>query len=129
MSKKDININLPDFWLRLDNAAKIYPAIKDKELTSVFRISAKLRHRIKARQFLEAVHEIENRFPYYKVKLKSGFFWYYLEHQNLPIAVEADKEIPCRAFDRQELMFRVLVFKNSVSVEFSHILTDGTGAL
>ena len=129
MSKKDVNINLPDFWLRLDNAAKIYPAIKDKELTSVFRVSAELRHRIKARQFREAVHEIENRFPYYKVKLKSGFFWYYLEHQNSPIAVEADKETPCRAFDRQELMFRILVFKNRVSVEFSHILTDGTGAM
>src|SRR5678816_25502 len=76
-----------DFWLRLDNAAKIYPAIKDKELTSVFRVAVELKERVKAKQFLEAVHAIENRFPYYKVILKAGFFWYYLEPQQAPIAV------------------------------------------
>lgn len=117
-----------DFWLRLDNAAKIYPAIKDNELTSVFRIGVELKERIKARQFLEAIKAIEERFPYYKVKLKAGFFWYYLEPHHLPIAVEPDAGLPCRAFGKHELMFRVLVKNNKISVEFSHILTDGTGA-
>lgn len=121
---QDIN----DFWLRLDNAAKIYPAIKDKELTSVFRVSVELKERINAKQFLEAVHALEERFPYYKVKLKAGFFWYYLEPDNLPITVVPDCELPCRAFSKDELMFRVLAKNNRVSVEFSHILTDGTGA-
>ena len=117
-----------DFWLRLDNAAKIYPAVKDKELTSVFRISVELKERIKAKQFLEAVHAIEDRFPYYKVTLKAGFFWYYLQPQPLPIIVKPDHTLPCRAFNKHELMFRVLVKDNKISVEFSHILTDGTGA-
>src|SRR5690606_9072425 len=67
-------------------------------------------------------------FPYYKVKLKSGFFWYYLEYENSPIDVKADNDIPCRAFNKKEFMFRVLVKGNRLSVEFSHILTDGTGA-
>ena len=39
-----------DFWLRLDNAAKIYPAIRDRELTAVFRISVQLKERIKVKQ-------------------------------------------------------------------------------
>ncbi len=117
-----------DFWLRLDNAAKIYPAIKDRELTSVFRISVELKERIKAKQFLEAIHSLEERFPYYKVKLKTGFFWYYLEPDNRSIKVIPDKDVPCRAFGKQELMFRVLAKENLISVEFSHILTDGTGA-
>jgi NRPS condensation-like uncharacterized protein len=117
-----------DFWLRLDNAAKIYPAVKDQELTSVFRIAVELKERIKAKQFLEAVHALEERFPYYKVKLKAGFFWYYLEPDTRPIRVMPDQEIPCRAFDKQELMFRVLAKENMISAEFSHILTDGTGA-
>lgn len=120
--------HIDDFWLRLDNAAKIYPAIKDKELTSVFRVGVELKERVKARQFLEAIQAIEARFPYYKVKLKAGFFWYYLEPQHLPVAVEPDVEQPCRAFEKRELMFRVLVKNNKISVEFSHILTDGTGA-
>ena len=117
-----------DFWLRLDNAAKIYPAIKDKELTSVLRVAVELKERVKAKQFLEAVHAIENRFPYYKVILKAGFFWYYLEPQQAPIVVEPDMDLPCRAFYKDELMFRVLAKEKKISVEFSHILTDATGA-
>jgi hypothetical protein len=126
MTREITDIN--NFWLRLDNASKIYPAIKDKELTSVFRVAVELKERIKAKQFLQAVNEIEERFPYYKVKLKAGFFWYYLEPHKLPITVMPDQGLPCRAFDKQELMFRVLAKENKVSVEFSHILTDGTGA-
>ena len=126
MPKEKEYIN--DFWLRLDNAAKIYPAIKDKELTSVFRVGVELKERIKAKQFFEAIHAIEERFPYYKVKLKAGVFWYYLEPRHLPITVEPDHIIPCRAFAKDELMFRVLAKENKISVEFSHILTDATGA-
>lgn len=120
--------NTGDFWLRLDNAAKIYPAVKDRELTSVFRITVELKERIKAKQLLEAVHALEERFPYYKVRMKAGFFWYYLEPVNLPIIVTHDNELPCRAFDKHERMFRVLVKEKMISVEFSHILADGTGA-
>ena len=116
-----------DFWLRLDNAAKIYPAVRNRELTSVIRISVELNERIKARPFSEAIRAIEERFPYYKVKLKRGFFWYFLEHEEMPIRIVTDKGIPCRAFGKDELMFRVLVMENKISVEFSHILTDGTG--
>lgn len=117
-----------DFWLRLDNAAKIYPAVRSNELTSVIRISVELKERIKAKQFREAINAIENRFPYYQVKLRAGFFWYYLEYTDLPVQVVADRGIPCRAFGNDELMYRILVRENKVSVEFSHILTDGTGA-
>lgn len=121
--------NFSDFWLKLDNAAKIYPAITSRELTAVFRISVDLKERIKAKQFIEAIQTLENRFPYYKVTLKTGFFWYYLEPADLAFTVIPDEETPCRAFEKQELLFRILVKANRISVEFSHILTDGTGAL
>lgn len=118
-----------EFWLRLDNAAKIYPAIQDDELTSVFRITAILKSVVRAKEMLEAVKTIEDRFPYYKVKLKAGFFWYYLEHQDKPIQVVADSLPLCRAFKKNDNLFRILVKGNKISVEFSHILTDGTGGL
>lgn len=117
------------FWLRLDNAAKIYPAVKDRELTSVIRISVELHERVKARLFTDAVKAIENRFPYYKVKLKAGFFWYFLEFENVVIKARSDLDLPCREFRDEEIMYRILVRQNRISVEFSHILTDGTGAL
>jgi NRPS condensation-like uncharacterized protein len=126
---ENLNIPLPDnFWLRLDNAAKIYPAVKNRELTAVFRISVELKERIKARPLLEAIKAVENRFPYYKVGLKAGFFWYYLEPVHAKTEVIVDQHIPCRSFHGNDLMYRVLARKNRISVEFSHILTDGTGA-
>jgi len=120
-----------DFWLPLDNAAKIYPAIQSKELTSVFRISAVLKERIKIGNLLKAIHSSEERFPYYKVRLKKGFFWYYLEYVNFPISLEVDNHKLCREFnkrDKNKFMFRILAVENRISVEFSHILTDGAGA-
>lgn len=115
------------FWMRLDNAAKIYPAVQSKEQTSVFRLSCVLKERIKIKPLLEAIHKIEDRFPYYKMKPEKGFFWYYLEFHDEPIPLRPDLGIPCRAFTKNDLILRILVKDNRLSVEFSHILTDGGG--
>jgi len=115
------------FWLRLDNAAKIYPAVQNEEFTAVFRLSCKLKDRVKAAPLLRAIARLENRFPYYKVKPKAGFFWYYLEFHNEPIPLRPDMDRPCRAFKKDDLIFRVLARNSRISVEFSHILTDGAG--
>jgi NRPS condensation-like uncharacterized protein len=117
-----------DFWLPLDNAAKIYPAVISRELTAVFRISAVLKDRIKIKSLIKAVHALKDRFPYYKVLLKKGFFWYYLEYTDHKIPVKVENQPPCRRFPADGLMFRILAVKNRLSVEFSHILTDGSGA-
>lgn len=117
-----------NFWLPLDNAAKIYPAIISDELTAVFRISAVLKSPVRIRQLMRAVRSIEGRFPYYRVQLKKGLFWYYLEHVDLPISVEVESKIPCRGFQKGRSLFRVLALNNRISIEFSHILTDGSGA-
>lgn len=112
----------------LDNAAKIYPAVQNEELTSVFRLTCVLRERIKIKPLLQAIHKIENRFPYYKVKPRKGFFWYYLEFHDEPIPLKPEPAIPCRSFTKDDLIFRILARDERLSVEFSHILTDGGGA-
>ena len=117
----------PDFWLRLDNAAKIYPAIQTGEMTAVFRLSAVLKERVRIGALLGAVARLEGRFPYFKMKPRKGFFWYYLQYYDERTTVVPDEGIPCRAFGKNELLFRVLVRENKVSVEFSHMLTDGSG--
>jgi len=74
---------------------------------------------------------VENRFPYFRVCLRKGFFWYYLEHVSTPVAPVADTSGICRAFrntiSENPVLFRILVIRNRISVEFSHVLTDGTG--
>jgi len=119
---------MEQFWYPLDNAAKIYPAITTDEVTSVFRISANLKNKINIHCLFKAVRAIEPRFPYYKVHLKKGFFWYYFESADFPTTVEVDTKVPCRRFRKDGNLFRVLATNNKLSVEFSHMLADGGGA-
>lgn len=121
------NTSAEDFWLRLDNAAKIYPAIQSEEMTAVFRLSVVLKERVRIIAFLKAVDLLEQRFSYYKMIPRKGFFWYYLQYCDARITVVPDEGIPCRAFRKNDLHFRILVRGHKVSVEFSHILTDGSG--
>ena len=116
------------FWLPLDNAAKIFPASLSEEVTTMIRMTASLKEPVKIQPLMRAVSRIENRFPYYKVQLRKGFFWYYLEYNPLQFPIEVDNKQPCRKFPKNGLLTRILVKDNRLSVEFSHILTDGSGA-
>ncbi len=130
MSRKKItNQQTENLWFPLDNAAKIFPAVITGELTAVFRISVVLKNRVNIHNLLMAIDAIKERFPYFNVQLKKGFFWFYLEHIDVKTPVVFDQQIPCRKFAKGGLLFRILAVKNRISIEFSHILTDGSGAL
>ena len=119
-------------WLKLDNAAKLFPAIMSGELTSVFRITAFLKKPVKFSAIKEAVEITSKRFPYFSVSLGSGLFWYYLEYNHQLPRIQTEEKIPCTAFAakrKNEPLYRILVKENRISVEFIHILTDGGGAL
>lgn len=117
------------FWYPLDNAAKIFPAVTNDEVTCVFRISVILKHKVHIKSLFRAVRSLEKRFPYYHVTLKKGFFWYYLESSNLLTPLIFDYNVPCRKFEKDDLLMRVLAADNRISVEFSHLLADGGGAM
>ncbi|MEF8810855.1 MAG: hypothetical protein V5A47_08040, partial [Bacteroidales bacterium] len=126
-AKKHIIPETAKFWFSLDNAAKIFPAIITKEVTTVFRLTAVLKYPVKISALRKALLTAEKRFPYYKVQLKKGFFWYYLEHLPRHIPIVADHQGCCRKFSKGELLIRIPVKNNRISIEFSHILTDGGG--
>jgi NRPS condensation-like uncharacterized protein len=118
-------------WLKLDNAAKLFPAIVSKELTSVFRITATLKKPVNFNALKEAVDVTAKRFPYFSVSLGSGLFWHFLEYNNRPPRIQVEEKIPCTAFAisrKDEPLYRILVKSNRISAEFIHILTDGSGA-
>ncbi len=80
-------------------------------------------------QLRKSVLLVEKRFPYLRVKLKEGFFWFYLEQHSLHFPVEVDEKPFCRKFAKNELLIRIRAKNNRISAEFSHILTDGTAGL
>lgn len=118
-------------WLKLDNAAKLFPAIMSGELTAVFRITAFLKKPVKFSVIKEAVGITSKRFPYFSVSLGTGLFWHYLEFNHQLPRIQTEEKIPCTAFAakrKNEPLYRILVKENRISVEFIHILTDGGGA-
>ena len=118
-------------WLRLDNAAKLYPVIMKRSYVSVFRVSATLTADIDPVLLQESLDFIIDRFPYYKVKLRRGLFWYYFEKNNNRLLVEADVNNPCKFMNRKEnsgFLIRVRYYYKRIAVEFFHGLTDASGA-
>ena len=119
-------------WMSLDNAAKIYPAARKRDWSNVFRISATLDEKIDKETLKLALDVTVRRFPSIAVRLKRGFFWYYLEE--IPNAPDIMDEKPyplARMFfdDIRKCAFRVIVYENRLAVEFFHALTDGNGGL
>ncbi len=119
-------------WMRLDNAAKIYPAAKRRNWNNFFRISATLTEAIDTGVLASALDVTARRFPSIAVRLRRGVFWYYLEEIPKTPSIQPEKSCPLAHapfHDVRQCAFRVLVYKNRVAVEFFHALTDGTGAL
>ncbi|NLO39592.1 MAG: hypothetical protein GX115_09000 [Ruminiclostridium sp.] len=119
-------------WYRLDNAAIIYPSIQSERITTMFRFSATLQEKVDPSALQASLTKIIQRFPYYKVKLNRGLFWYYLEHNPKTPKVEKDVQYPNGRLSpimNRNFLFRVRYYNQRISVEFCHVLTDGTGGV
>ena len=119
-------------WMRLDNAALIFPAIRRRRWVNVFRVSATLKEPVDPALLQQATAELMPRFPSMYVRLRTGFFWYYLEELSEPPKVREDYAYPLTLMQEKELhtcCLRVMYFRNRIAVEFFHSLTDGTGGM
>ena len=119
-------------WLRLDNAAKIYPAARRQNWSNVFRLSATLTEPVDKRVLQSALDVTVVRFPSIAARLRRGLFWYYLQELARAPEVGGEGSWPLQRMGREEMRrcaFRVLVYDRRIAVEFFHSLTDGTGAM
>lgn len=119
-------------WMKLDNAAKIYPAARSREWSSLFRLSVTLDETVDPVILQSALDVTVRRFPSIAVRLRSGFFWYYLEEIRRAPDVVEDGPYPMRRMpfdDIRSCGFRVLYYRERIAVEFFHSLTDGNGGL
>lgn len=122
----------PVFWLPLDDAAKIYPLSMTHGRMAVFRMSAYLKKPVVPEILQMALHFTVKRFPSFATTLKKGVFWHYLDTTKRRFCIEEEQGIPCRPLNVSQSgsqSFRVLYYENRISVEFFHVLTDGTGGM
>ena len=119
-------------WMKLDNAAKIYPAALRRNWSNVFRLSATMTEPVDVEVLQSALDVTVRRFPSIAARLRKGMFWYYLEQ--IPQAPRVRRELahPLGRMPLKEIRscaFRVIAHENRIAVEFFHALTDGNGGL
>lgn len=122
----------PVVWYPLDDAAKIYPLSMKRNEMAVFRLSVYLLEAVVPEILQIALTFTIKRFPSFATTVKKGFFWHYLDAAKRRFAVETEADVPCRPLNiaaSGSQSFRVLYYKNRISAEFFHVLTDGTGGM
>ncbi|NLW20757.1 MAG: hypothetical protein GXY84_05225 [Clostridiales bacterium] len=121
---------VPD-WLKLDNAAKIYPAARTKGWMPMFRVSITFLEEIDKPLMQQALQNTLQRIPLFSYRLRRGLFWHYFERQRaVPQVVEDARNplLPINLTGERDFMFRLRVHRRRVALEVFHALTDGYGA-
>ena len=119
-------------WLKLDNAATIYPSTLSRKYAAMFRVSMTLKDKIDKDVLQCALNNVIDRFPTFKYKLKQGLFWCYFKRIKDNPIIEQDYNNPMfriKFKNHRNYLFRVRYYENRIAVEFFHALTDGTGAI
>ncbi len=118
-------------WYKLDNAGKIFPGQNNSRWSNIFRHSVTLTEDIDKALLEQAVKDTLPRFPCFDVRIRRGLFWYYFEKQHgVYPPVMDDIGNPCHRVSFKEnnrFLLRIYYYKNRISVEFFHALTDGYG--
>ncbi len=120
------------YWRRLDNSAKIFPISAGKKYSTVFRLSAVLKEKIKPDILKIAVEKALEQYEFFKVRLKNGFFWNYLEYNPKKPIIEKEKEYPCKYIEPKEnnnYLFKVTYFDTKINIDIFHSLTDGNSGV
>jgi len=119
-------------WLRLDNAAKIYPVVATEKNSGVFRVAATLNQTIDPELLERSVIDCRDRFPSFYVKLRQGIFWFYYEPNEKNPIIRQEPPYLCekmQAHKNNDYLFKFFYFQNRISLEVFHSLSDGTGAI
>ena len=119
-------------WRRLDNSAKLFPIVANRKFSSIYRMSVVLTQNIEPEFLKQAIDQTLAIFTSFKVCLKKGFFWYYLEDNEKEVILQKEETYPCRYMDKKAnngYLFKVTYYQNKINVEIFHALTDGSTAI
>lgn len=119
-------------WYSLDNSSKIFPSTTADKRRNTFFICAVLKEKIEQDVMGQAINEVLLRFPSFKVKLKRGVFWYYLEENLKRFRIKEENPNFLQDFNEQEnndYLFKASVYEEKLTLTFFHAITDGNGGL
>ena len=118
-------------WKRLDNAAKIFPALAGREDSEVFRVACALHEEVDPVLLQTAVDAAVEEHPSFTETIRAGVFWYYLEDTGFRPVVHEETEAPLQPLydERNHLLIDISYYKKWINFEIFHAIADGTGAM
>lgn len=119
-------------WYRLDNSADIYPMSLSRTVQSNFRVTVTLLEEIDPIALKDALKKAFSRYPSFKVHLRKGYFRYYFEENDLEPLISEESGVFFDTIDfkkNNRYLIKVSYFKNRITLDYFHGLTDGTGAI
>lgn len=117
-------------WAALDNAGKFFALQNTNRWSNVYRMAIQLKEDIDPDILKTAVEKTLDRLPYFKVRMRHGFFGSYLERNEMDCPVRPDIKNFCYRINYREnngYLFRVFYHKNRISLDVYHVLCDGFG--
>lgn len=133
VSKKEKTKSVRRDWYKLDLSAIVYPTLERRDFSSVYRLSVILKEEIKPNVLQQAVDIALKRFPTYKVAMRKGLFWRYLEPNDRPGPfVCQDIKNPCMPMNfrtNNRYLLRIYYYNCRIALEAHHSLGDGTGGM
>ena len=131
--KKNIGKGKKDVWYKLDLSATVYPTLQRRDFSSVYRLSVLLKEPVNPVLLQKALDQTLPRFPTYKVAIRKGLFWRYLEPNTRPGPfVQEDIKNPCMPMPfkgNNRYLIRIYYYGCRISLEAHHSLGDGTGGM
>ena len=131
--KKPVIKSKKDVWYKLDLSATVYPTLQRRDFSSVYRLSVKLKDNVDPALLQQALDLTLPRFPTYKVAIRKGLFWRYLEPNSRPGPfVQEDIKNPCMPMhfkSNNRYLIRAYYYGSRISLEAHHCLGDGTGGM
>ena len=120
-------------WVKLDNAAKIYPSTASSTWMAIYRLSVTLDEEINRPMLRLALQATLKRIPLFSYRLKRGLFWFFMESQSGKVPkIQEDVVNPCVPINLRQndhFMFRIRVHGGRIALEVFHAIADGTGAM
>ena len=133
VKRKQIKRNSQNEWYKMDLSAVVYPTLQRRDFSSVYRLSVILKEKVEPEILQKAVDITMMRFPTYKVAIRKGVFWRYLEPNNRkgPF-VQPDIKNPCMPMpfkSNNRYPVRFYYHDKRIAFEAHHSLGDGTGGM
>lgn len=127
---KNINLYVDKPWLSLDVAATLYAGARTKDWARTYRNGFILDEEVDPVILQQALDDTAKRFPTFCMKLRDGLFWSYFERTHELPKLVPDTKYPYRPIQlegNEQPCFRILYYKNRVTLEAFHSLSDGMG--